>query len=272
MLRPGEQPGWLLRQYRLVLHWLRRDVTDGEAVVGGTGTGTGQDEELGLLGLLAEDTRRAVYFAVRQASEPLSRKKVAAEVGIDTRLATFHLEKLLDAGLLSAHYKRPPGRSGPGAGRTAKYYQPADVEVAVTIPARDYRRLGEALVRAVADTGEDEETREAVRRIAREQGRSDGTALRRQQRLRRPGRARTLDVVTRLLHRQGYEPYRSGDTVALGNCPFHRLAQLAPELVCTVNQAYIRGALEGLGGVMLPTVLACRRPGDCCVQVGDIGQ
>lgn len=236
-----------------------------------TGAGDASPNEgLKLLALLGEETRRAVYFAVRDAEGALSRKDIANQVGITVGLATFHLEKLLEAGLLTAYYQRPPGRSGPGAGRSAKYYQTADVELAVSIPPRHYRRLSALLVEGATSAGEGEDFDRAVLRVAHQHGHDDGTRLRHAHQLRRPGRARILDLVTELLHEQGYEPYRADTTVALGNCPFRGLAQDAPELVCAINHAYLDGLVEGLGGGRVPAVLACRRPRDCCVLIGDL--
>lgn len=236
---------------------------------GSAGDQSSPVEGLDLLALLGDETRRAVYFAVRDAEEALTRKDIAGRVGITVRLATFHLEKLHDAGLLTAYYQRPPGRSGPGAGRSAKYYEPADVEVAVTIPPRCYRRLSELLVQGATSAGEHEAFNDAALRVAHQHGHDDGRVLRRTHRLRRPTPSRILEVVTDFLQEQGYEPYRTNDTVALGNCPFNGLAQDAPELVCAVNHAYLEGLIEGLGGGRVPALLACRRPGDCCVLLGD---
>lgn len=227
---------------------------------------------LELLALLGDETRRAVYFTVREAGQALTRKDVAERVGIAVRLSTFHLEKLLDAGLLTAYYQRPPGRSGPGAGRSAKYYQPADVEVAVTIPPRRYRALSELLVEAATSAREDETIDLAAVRVARDHGHTEGRNLRGTNGLRRPGRARVLAVVTEYLHAQGYEPYHVGSAVALGNCPFRGLAANAPELVCAANHAYLEALVAGVGGASVPAVLACQRQSDCCVLLGDVDQ
>lgn len=236
-----------------------------EQVSGGT-----REDELDLLALLGDDTRRAVYFAVRDADGALTRKDVAGQLGISVHLAAFHLEKLLEGGWLTAYYQRPPGRGGPGAGRSAKYYEPADIEVAVTIPPRSYQRLSGMLVEAVTSQGEGETGEDAAVRVAREHGYDDGSRVRRAHRLRRPGRARTLDLVAQFLEEQGYEPYRVAGAIGLGNCPFRGLAVEAPELVCTANHAYLEGLIHGVGGAALPAVLACRRQGDCCVMLGDI--
>lgn len=68
---------------------------------------------------LEDPQRREIYLFVRRAHRAITREDVAAGVGVSRNLAAFHLERLLEAGLLSADYARPPGRSGPGAGRPA---------------------------------------------------------------------------------------------------------------------------------------------------------
>lgn len=103
--------------------------------------------ELAQLCTLDEPTRRSVYQAVRR-SPPASRAQVADVVGISVSLAAFHLDTLVDAGLLRASYARPPGRGGPGAGRPAKWYRPSDVAIEVSAPPRRYDVLGAILADA----------------------------------------------------------------------------------------------------------------------------
>ena len=64
-------------------------------------------------------------------------------------VAAFHLDKLVDAGLLRAEFGRPPGRGGPGAGRLAKYYLRAVDEPSVTVPERRYELPAPLLAEAV---------------------------------------------------------------------------------------------------------------------------
>jgi predicted ArsR family transcriptional regulator len=203
-------------------------------------------------------------FTVRTST---GRCTVVLEVGISRRLAAFHLDNLLDRGLLQAHYRRPPGRSGPGAGRSSKLYEPSDVEVEVTIPERRYDLAGGLLVDAIRGTARDESARDAALRVAQERGRDLGAETRTEQALRRLGPERTMAVTRDILERYGYEPYsdRPGQ-LALRNCPFHSLAQRAPELMCSMNRAFIDGVIRGLGNDTVEAVLACK-PGDCCVTV-----
>ena len=63
--------------------------------------------------MLADDLRRRMYEFIRRADGPVSRDEAAAAVGISRKLAAFHLDKLVDAGLLEARLR--PGRPGCGA-------------------------------------------------------------------------------------------------------------------------------------------------------------
>jgi predicted ArsR family transcriptional regulator len=219
------------------------------------------------LAALEDELPRRIYLFIRRGRRPVSREEIAAEVGISRRLAAFHLERLLERGLLKATYARPPGRSGPGAGRSAKYYEPSDLRVEVSLPGRRYDLAGRLLVSAIKSQTPGESAPVAARRAAREKGHDLGEEVRRERRLRPPGPERTLGVAEEVLEDLGFEPYREeADIVALRNCPFHDLAKEAPELMCDMNQAFIDGLLRGLGNDTVESVLSCK-PGDCCVTL-----
>lgn len=224
------------------------------------------DPSPALLGVLADDTRWRMYHELRRAGEPLTRRQLASRVGISTRLATFHLERLLEAGLLTAHYARPPGRSGPGAGRSAKYYTPSGIGIELTVPERRYEFVGGLLLDALQETAAGTDPVEAARRIAAERGQDVG---RRAHLARSHNESREPDpsVVVEVLAALGYEPsVTDWGAIRLGNCPFHGLADRAPHITCTLNQAFLQGVLDGLRRDDAAT-LACCRPGDCCVTV-----
>src|SRR5580693_1229980 len=92
--------------------------------------------DLASLSSLDDPVRRRLYEVVRERAEPVGRDEAAAAAGVGRALAVYHLDKLVEAGLLTASYQRPPGRSGPGAGRPAKVYTRSDREFAVTVPPR----------------------------------------------------------------------------------------------------------------------------------------
>src|ERR1700730_2940007 len=103
---------------------------------------------LASLSSLDDPVRRRLYEVVRERAEPVGRDEAAAAAGVGRALAVYHLDKLVEAGLLTASYQRPPGRSGPGAGRPAKLYMRSDREVAVTVPPGDYEPAARRLVEA----------------------------------------------------------------------------------------------------------------------------
>ena len=106
-----------------------------------------------LAAALGDPTRRRVFFAVRSAGREQTKDEIGATVGIDRRLAGFHLDKLVEHGFLEAGFRRPDGRSGPGAGRPAKHYRLADAEVLVALPERHYDLLAALLLRATKESG-----------------------------------------------------------------------------------------------------------------------
>lgn len=218
-----------------------------------------------LYDVLADPVRRRAYLHVRSLHRAASREEVATALGISHNLAAFHLDKLLDAGLLSAHYARPQGRGGRGAGRPAKWYAPTGREVRVSIPPRRYDLAGELLARAVAETGAGAGVAARAAEIARATGREWGTAHR-SRGPRRPGATRTLASAADLLADAGYEPLVDEGEIVLWNCPFHAVAQVAREVVCRFNAELVAGLLEGLGADGLTAVLDPVE-GRCCVVV-----
>jgi predicted ArsR family transcriptional regulator len=213
-----------------------------------------------------DDPQRArLYSFVRTARAPVTREEAAAGVGISRKLAAFHLDRLVDAGLLAASFDRPQG-DHLRIGRAPKRYVVADVDVTVSIPERSYDFVGEILVDAIAETGHGESPSAAAARVARERGRALGAGLREERRLGRVGPERGLGVVTEVLVDLGFEPAATDEGLVQRNCPFHRLAQRSPELVCGVNCEFVEGLLEGLETSRLHATLAPAN-GRCCVVV-----
>jgi predicted ArsR family transcriptional regulator len=223
------------------------------------------EHALETVGTLADDLRREMYLFIREQARPVSRDEAAEAVGISRKLAAFHLDKLVDKGLLKAHYRRLSGRSGPGAGRPSKVYEPAEGEVSVTIPSRSYDFVGGLLVSALERSPA--KSRDEVRAAAWEEGRLLGRQVRREKRLRSASPKRLQAVAREVLYDRGYEPYSDeSGTLRLRNCPFHALAQQSKEIVCGLNHAFISGLLSGLDGHRLDATLE-PEPGQCCVRV-----
>lgn len=223
--------------------------------------------QLSALAVLVEESRRAMFQFIRRQARPVTRDEAAAHVGISRKLAAFHLEKLVDAGLLEATQQAVEPGARRGRGRAPKVYRPTGERVSVSVPERRLDLLGEVLVDAVAAEAESGNARAAALGRARERGVELGAAERETRRLGRTGPERTVHLATVVLERVGYEPYRTEDgSVRLRNCPFHPLADRQRELVCGMNRELVDGVLRGLGNESVSAVLA-PRPGECCVEV-----
>lgn len=219
--------------------------------------------DLASLSSLDDPLRRRLYEVVTSQPGPVSRDEAASAAGIGRALAVYHLDKLVESGLLTASYQRPPGRSGPGAGRPAKMYARSDREFAVTVPPREYELAARLLVQAV-EADPSDRSRTALAGAARRLGTELGSAF-------RPaageGDAAGQDVKG-VLTQQGYEPCCGADgVIRLRNCPFHQLAEQHRELVCGMNLALVEGLVEGLGADGWHPALD-PQPGQCCVAIG----
>jgi predicted ArsR family transcriptional regulator len=229
--------------------------------------------DLASLSSLDDPLRRRLYEVVTSQPGPVSRDEAASAAGIGRALAVYHLDKLVESGLLTASYQRPPGRSGPGAGRPAKMYARSDREFAVTVPPREYELAARLLVQAV-EADPSDRSRTALAEAARRLGTELGSAFRPSPADRDAGgrdaagpEAGKRDVKG-VLTQQGYEPCCGPDgVIRLRNCPFHQLAEQHRELVCGMNLALVEGLVEGLRADGWHPALD-PRPGQCCVAIG----
>jgi predicted ArsR family transcriptional regulator len=155
--------------------------------------------------------------------------------------------------LLTVSYARRSGRSGPGAGRPAKHYAAADVELRVQLPPRDDELVARLLAAAI-EASDSDDTRDALLRVSRAEG------ARIAQRVGSSG-ARSL---LRELDRRGYAPLVVDDEIRLRNCPFHHLVGEHRDLVCRLNLELLDAAIESddaLRAVLDP------RADHCCVTL-----
>lgn len=222
-----------------------------------------QTDGIESVSVLGEESRRAMFAFIRRAGHPVTRDEAAASVGISRKLAAFHLDKLVDAGLLRARYGAPGAQRR--VGRQPKVYEPTDAQIAVTIPERRHEILAELLLDGVLGQTEERSAAQAAAEAAANRGRCLGEQERARSRPGRLGVERGLTLCERMLEAYGYEPVRESPTqVRLHNCPFHPLAAKATELVCGLNQAFLDGYLTGLDATAVHAVLD-PRPGECCV-------
>lgn len=183
---------------------------------------------------LVDPSRRALFDYVRRQDHPVGREEAAGATGVTRGLAAFHLDKLVDAGLLTARYEALPGPRG--RGRTPKVYETAAADIMITIPERRDALIADVLAEAFR---RHEDPDLVAHRLGARHGVCDLAAL-------------------------GFEPRREGDLIVLDNCPFHALAARHGALICGIALNFVEGLTESdPGHEAVPSPL----PGGCCIAV-----
>ncbi|HEX2893524.1 MAG TPA: helix-turn-helix domain-containing protein [Marmoricola sp.] len=214
---------------------------------------------------LADPLRWRLYRYVARSAEAVGREQAADAVGVPVHTAKFHLDRMVDDGLLAVEFRRLTGRSGPGAGRPAKLYRRAGRDFAVSLPERHYDLLSEVLADAAAASVERRvPVDEVAPEVARRRGRKIGEA-------HADAGASDLERLADTLDEVGYEPRVVGARMVLENCPFDRVAREHTALVCGLNVDFVGGVVDGLGCRGLTASLE-PSPGRCCVSVRDDGE
>ncbi|HEV3364622.1 MAG TPA: transcriptional regulator [Acidimicrobiia bacterium] len=230
------------------------------------GTGAEQEpprDDVTSIGSLGDPTRRALYEFVTRQAEPCGRDEAAAAAGVGRTLAAYHLDRMVEDGLLEVSFARRTGRSGPGAGRPAKLYRRAAREFNIHLPPRDY----ELAARIFADALDSEPTGRAKGAL-QESAESFGCEVAAEVERRAAGRseARRLAVLEEVLAERGYEPFHDDDgVIRLRNCPFDRLADAHRQMVCGMNLALLEQAAASPKGTI--KAVLDPRPGLCCVAL-----
>jgi predicted ArsR family transcriptional regulator len=203
--------------------------------------------------LLADPVRRALYDAVVDSDGPVSREQAAERAGTTRALAGYHLDQLVEAGLLTTSFARTGARTGPGSGRPAKHYARTEVAVAVQLPPREDAALARLLAAAV-ESDRTGAARAALRRVTRKAGRD----------LAKEHAPATTEELVAVLEQRGYAPQVEQDGgIRLRNCPFHHLVADHLDLVCGLNEDLL-GSAVAAADLDLRAVLDPAE-GRCCV-------
>lgn len=219
------------------------------------------DDPIRSVALLDEPNRARLYDLVSHAGAPVGRDDAAEALRMSRELAAFHLDRLVEAGLLSTEFRRLSGRTGPGAGRPAKLYRRTDGDVVVTLPARNYDLAADVMAEALEELGA--RGARALQPVARERGRQVANHLR-ESLESAPTDPDPRAPLLGALRGAGYEPEVEPDgSVLLRNCPYDALATDHRDLTCGMSAAWAEGVVDGLAAPM--RVELAPAPGRCCV-------
>ena len=213
----------------------------------------GQRQAIDAAAALQDPVRSNLLHLVGAAAQPVTRDAAAVALDLPRSTVVFHLDRMVEAGLLAVTYERVNGRTGPGSGRPAKMYTRTPGELNVSIPERHYDMIGDLLATALENTDGATSALDALRAAATVAGRTAG---------RRAG------TMIDLLDQAGYEPSSTDHGTDLANCPFHRLALRHTEVVCAANHAFLCAAAEEVGSDPAKVILDPTGEG-CCVRIED---
>lgn len=205
----------------------------------------GATQDLEAVASLGDPRRRTLYELVTRAKNPVNRNEAAAATGVSRQMAAYHLDRLVEDGLLEVEFRRLSGRVGPGAGRTSKLYRRSSREYMVAMPPRRYELAARILLEAIGETDLDTGVlADVAHRVGAQLG--------------------ELGLDQALLA-TGYEPAEENGEIRFRNCPFHRLREQDRSITCELNLALIEGMVQAAGSEV-EAVLA-PEDGYCCVRL-----
>jgi len=214
-------------------------VIDGPKQSGESSTGLSRPEQrpnrLAILKALGDNTRYAIYLELARSPLPLSTADIADTLELHPNTVRPHLERMRDAGLLEV---RTDARGE--VGRPQHRYSIAAGSPSLGLEPPSFPLLARLLLGIAGASGAGAD--EAVD-AGRDQGRTDAEAW--------PDGTACLDALTTELAILGFDPAVADDgdraTVAFTHCPFRELAELRPDLVCSLHRGMVEGLVEGVG-------------------------
>ncbi|HSJ34204.1 MAG TPA: helix-turn-helix domain-containing protein [Acidimicrobiia bacterium] len=219
-----------------------------------------------LTSALGDPTRRAIYVAVRESGEPMTTARIAELFGLHPNVARHHLDKLAVDGWLIVSHRRREGKSGPGAGRPAKTYEPSQREVSIHFAPRRYELLVELLVRVLQRVAPAD-----VARIAEEVGQEYGRELAGE--IGAPedtGYSAAVQAVAVAMTGLGFtvDPDVDGQQLLTSHCPFGEAAVDHPDVVCSLDRGIVTGLVGALTDGCTPRLVPHETPdADCVTRV-----
>ncbi len=216
-----------------------------------------------LTSALGDPTRRAIYIAIRESSEPLTTSNVAELFGIHPNVARHHLDRLAAGGYLEVSQHRPSGKRGPGAGRPAKSYQTSSKEVSVHFAPRRFEMLVDMLIRVLNEIAP-EDVAAVAERVGQSYGRDLAAEIGTP---KEPGYEEAVQAVASAMTGLGFsvDPDVEGQKLLTTHCPFGEAATSHPEAMCSLDRGIVAGLFGALSFQCEPVMIPHKVLEDHCV-------
>lgn len=203
-----------------------------------------------LSALAAAPALEALLYA-RQLGREFTVEDAAKALGCGRSAARQRLDRLEAAGLLAAEFRRPPGRTGPGAGRPAKVYR---VPPEVRVDEFPEHRFPE-LIRLLLEENRSDPDRDARHRAL---GRRFARAFMAESQITPAGPRldRALPKLSAVLGRLGYQAridaaQADRGTLVVPTCPLRPTVVASAEAV-GLDRGFWEGLVEVVSGESLP--------------------
>jgi predicted ArsR family transcriptional regulator len=201
---------------------------------------------------MGEGALREALLFVRGSREPVTADDAATALAVHRSVARARLERLADGGLLETAFKRASGRSGPGAGRPAKFYSAAPESSGLEFPPRHLSVLLARLLDDVPRDGRDDALRSAGEDFGRHLARTAGLRPRASARV---GLERMCAAVRSLGFHASLDSF-DGDTAVISTptCPLRPVVTERPE-AALIDRGMWAGLVErGIRGARAEAV------------------
>jgi predicted ArsR family transcriptional regulator len=222
---------------------------------------------LALLKALGDNTRYAIYLELARSATPRSTAEVAESLDLHPNTVRPHLERMRDVGLLAVE---TDGRGG--VGRPQHLYSLAPDAPSLGLEPPPMPLLARLLAGVAASAGV---SPEEAAEVGREQGRQaavgalpaaplDGDA----------SLSACVQAVAGELARLGFDPAVAGDdeavSIAFTHCPFAKVAQSHPEIVCHLHRGMVEGFVEVSGGAAVERFRTLLDRSPCRVELSGV--
>ena len=207
---------------------------------------------------LGDNTRYAIYEELVRAATPLSTGEVAAALGLHPNTIRPHLERMRDAGLLTVQVD-----SRGSVGRPQHRYAVSSEAPSLGIEPPAYPLLAGLLANvAAAETP----PADRVASVGARHGRVLANSA-------SPGTPCT-EGLNKALQELGFSPAASAmdsrrTTIRFTECPYRRMAEAFPDLVCQLHRGMVEGYVDEKGGSTVVEFATLEDRDPCRVELAD---
>ncbi|WP_088104696.1 helix-turn-helix transcriptional regulator [Halalkalibacter urbisdiaboli] len=201
-----------------------------------------KQDTLKITNVLSDPTRFSIYEYITKKREGVTVSEIAEEFSIHSNVARLHLTKLEDVSMIISELKK----TGKG-GRPSRFYLLSDKVIHLQFPYRDFQRLAQLSLEALADLGD--EGLKALKQVGYKYGFESAEFYVRQKNLEvtQLSVQEKANCIEEIATNQGLNPeieYVEGKEeihFTIHNCTFKELIHIHPVSLCSMHHELFNG-------------------------------